>query len=207
MPTNSLQEFVEKTRASWGPLTSEVVADCQSHLQNLLRASPTEAWLAALHRDHPQNEELYRDPDRGFVLLAHWETAGLYRPPHDHGRSWVIYAMQDGAIEMGTYGRVDDPETGIRLVKRNSTLVSAGQVQVYLPGDMVRVRRYARAGCSRPPDGGRLAHQHCHRRSDHSPPSASPNRALGTGLKPWFQQLGERQGRGPRTSNGGVRGR
>ena len=57
------------------------------------------------------------------------------------------------------------------------------------------------------PDGGRLAHQHWHRRSDHSPPSASPNRALGTGLKPWFQQLGERQGRGPRTSNGGVRGR
>jgi len=36
---------------------------------------------------------------------------------------------------MGTYARVDDA-FGTRLVKRNSTLVRPGQVQVYLPGDI-----------------------------------------------------------------------
>lgn len=110
--------------------------ECQSNLQRLVQASLSEAWLAALHRDKPLNEELYRDPDHGFVLLAHTESAGLYRPPHDHGRAWVIYAMQDGAIEMGTYGSVEHAESGVRLVKRNSTLVEAGSAQVYFPGDI-----------------------------------------------------------------------
>lgn len=135
MQDSSLQHFISAIRAAWGPLSTELVVQCQADLAQLLKASPTEAWLAALHREKPVNEELYRDPDHGFVLLAHTENEGLYRPPHDHGRGWVIYAMQDGEIEMGTYGRVEDAD-GVRLVKRHSTLVRAGQVQVYLPGDI-----------------------------------------------------------------------
>lgn len=133
---NSLQTFIEGTKSAWGPLTTELVAECRSQLESLLQASPSEDWLAALHANGPANEELYRDPTHGFVLLAHTEHAGLYRPPHDHGRGWVIYAMQPGEIEMGTYARVEDPDGQIRLVKRDSTLVRAGQVQVYLPGDI-----------------------------------------------------------------------
>jgi predicted metal-dependent enzyme (double-stranded beta helix superfamily) len=79
---------------------------------------------------------MYRDPQHGFVLLAHSEYAGLYRPPHDHGRSWVIYAMQQGEIEMGTYARVEEPVGSVKLVKRGTTLVRPGQVHVYLPGDI-----------------------------------------------------------------------
>jgi hypothetical protein len=37
---------------------------------------------------------------------------------------------------MSTYGRVQDPDGSVRLVKRGSTLVRPGQVQVYLPGDI-----------------------------------------------------------------------
>lgn len=70
------------------------------------------------------------------MLLAHTEPAGLYRPPHDHGQGWVIYAIQQGEIEMGTYARTEAPDGRIRLVKRNSTWVGPGQVQVYLPGDI-----------------------------------------------------------------------
>lgn len=136
MPVNSLQAFTKDVRSIWGPLSSELVAACQDHLARLVRADRSEPWLADLHRDRPVSEELYRDPDHGFVLLAHTEQAGLYRPPHDHGRSWVIYAMQEGEIEMGTYARVEDPEGDLRLVKRGKSLVTAGQVQVYLPGDI-----------------------------------------------------------------------
>ncbi|HTN84605.1 MAG TPA: hypothetical protein VL242_12990 [Sorangium sp.] len=136
MASSALQTFIDGTKAAWGPLTSELVAACRQHLETLLKASPSEAWLAALHRNAPTNEELYRDLTHGFVLLAHTEQAGLYRPPHDHGRGWVIYAMQQGEIEMGTYARVEDPDGQVRLVKRDSTLVRAGQVQVYLPGDI-----------------------------------------------------------------------
>jgi hypothetical protein len=136
MESNSLSTFIESARAGWGPLTSELVAACSRQLATLLEASPSQPWLSDLHRDRPPNQELYRDPDHGFVLLAHAEPAGLYRPPHDHGRSWVIYAVQQGEIEMGTYARIEDAEGAVRLVKRNSTVVRAGQVQVYLPGDI-----------------------------------------------------------------------
>ena len=38
-------------------------------------AQAAEGWLAALLRDAPANQELYRDPLHGFVLLAHAEYA------------------------------------------------------------------------------------------------------------------------------------
>lgn len=136
MAKNSLQAFIEGARSVWGPLTSELVAEYSRQVEALLAAPPSEEWLAALHAERPANQELYRDPDHGFVLQAHTEQAGLYRAPHDHGRGWVIYAMQHGEIEMGTYARIEAPDGQVRLVKRGSTLVRAGQVQVYLPGDI-----------------------------------------------------------------------
>ena len=126
MSKNSLEKFIEEVRPIWGPLTSELVAGCSQHLKELLRAAVAEEWLAALHRDAPENRELYRDPAHGFVLLAHTEYAGLYRPPHDHGRGWVIYAVQRGEIDMATYVRVQTPDGKVRLVKRDATLVRAG---------------------------------------------------------------------------------
>jgi len=136
MVGNALEAFIEGVRGSWGPLSTEVVAACQRHLEELLKTPASEPWLAVLHREAPVNKELYRDPQHGFVLLAHTEHAGLYRPPHDHGRGWVIYAMQQGEIEMGTYARVEGKDGSPRLVKRSATVVRPGQVQVYLPGDI-----------------------------------------------------------------------
>jgi hypothetical protein len=135
MVKDSLEAFIERVRTVWGPLSSELVASCRQYSEALLKASNTEQWLAALVRDAPAYQELYRDPTHGFVLLAHAEYAGLYRPPHDHGRGWVIYAVQQGEIEMATYVRIEEPD-GKRLVKRDATLVRAGQVKVFLPGDI-----------------------------------------------------------------------
>lgn len=136
MDSNTLEASIKGIDSVWGPLSSEVVAGCRRHLEALVKAPATEAWLAALHREGPANKELHRHPSHGYVLLAHTEHAGLYRPPHDHGRGWVIYAIQQGEIEMGTYARIEQPDGSIQLVKRNSTLVRPGQVQVYLPGDI-----------------------------------------------------------------------
>ena len=136
MVKNSLEAFIERVRTAWGPLSSELVASCRQYSEALLEASNTEEWLAALVRDAPAYQELYRDPTHGFVLLAHAEYAGLYRPPHDHGRGWVIYAVQQGEIEMATYLRIEEPDGKVRLVKRDATLVRAGQVKIFLPGDI-----------------------------------------------------------------------
>lgn len=136
MATNTLDEAMAAVSAIWGPLTTELVEASRLHIESLVKASRHEPWLAELYRDQPANRELYRHPVHGFVLLAHVEKTGLYRPPHDHGRSWVIYAVQHGESEMGTYARVTGAGGTIRLVKRSTTLVRPGQVQVYLPGDI-----------------------------------------------------------------------
>ncbi len=136
MAANTLETSIAGIRSVWGPLSTEVVSACRLHLEDLLKAPAAEEWLSALHREAPANRELYRDPEHGFVLLAHTEHAGLYRPPHDHGRGWVIYAMQRGEIEMRTYARMENPDGSVKLVRRDSTLVRPGQVQVYLPGDI-----------------------------------------------------------------------
>ncbi len=133
---NTLEHFIQSVRTDWGPLTSEFAEHCRMQLEMLLRAPIQEPWLAELLNTAPLSQELYRDPEHGFVLLAHTERAGLYRPPHDHGRSWVIYGMQHGSIELGTFARITEPGEEVRLVKRNAAPMQAGQAQVYLPGDI-----------------------------------------------------------------------
>jgi hypothetical protein len=136
MANDSLTAFIAGIRPAWGPLTSDLVARTRSALEQLVAAPPTEEWLAALLRKAPASEELYRDPAHGFVLLAHSEPAGLYRPPHDHGRSWVVYILQQGEIEMGSYARVQDADGRIRLVQRDATVLRPGHAMAYLPGDI-----------------------------------------------------------------------
>jgi len=136
MAGNYLEVFIEGIRSTWGPLGTEMVAGCRRRLEELLKAPATEAWLRALHADAPPNKALYRDPIHGFALLAHSEYEGLYRPPHDHGRSWVIYPVQRGEIEMGTFVWMERPDGNVELVKREAILVRAGEVKVFLPGDI-----------------------------------------------------------------------
>ena len=136
MANNTLELFIERTRAAWGPLDSALARTVRSQMAELARASSSEAWLAALLEEAPASKELYRDPTHGFVLLAHSEASGLYRPPHDHGRAWVVYALQQGEMEVGTYGRVHDPDGRVRLVQRDVTPFRAGDARVYLPSDI-----------------------------------------------------------------------
>jgi hypothetical protein len=136
MPKSALETFIEGVRLIWGPLTSELAAGSRARIETLLKALPAEAWLAKLLTELPESKELYRDPEHGFLLLAHAEAKGRYRPPHDHGRGWVIYAVQQGEMEVGTYGRAQDPDGSVRLVRREAYRVGPGEARVYLPGDI-----------------------------------------------------------------------
>ncbi|MCE3289466.1 MAG: hypothetical protein K0R83_1478 [Caulobacter sp.] len=135
MPATAVDLFVSRLRSAWGPLTSDLIGECRRQLEILARTPASEPWLAGLLAHRPATEELWRDADHGFLLLAHAEQAGLYRPPHDHGRAWVAYALLQGEIEMRTFARIEDAE-GDRLVQRDSLVLRAGQAQAYLPGDI-----------------------------------------------------------------------
>ncbi len=136
MTGNSLDAFTAAIRSAWAPISTELVATCRYELEELMRAGPSEEWLAALLAERPASRELYRDPAHGFMLLAHTENGGLYRPPHDHGRAWVVYGVQSGALEIRTYARVEGPGGETRLVLRETDLVEAGEARAYLPGDI-----------------------------------------------------------------------
>lgn len=136
MNDDALSTFIARTRAAFGPLTSEMVASVRDQLEQLARADAAEPWLADLLREAPASRELHRDATHGFVLLAHLEPARLYRAPHDHGRNWVVYALQRGAMEIGTYARVQEPDGSTRLVRRDASVLRAGEARVYLPGDI-----------------------------------------------------------------------
>lgn len=135
MPATTVDLFVSRLRSAWGPLTSDLVGECRRQLESLARTPASEPWLADLLARRPAGEALWRDPDHGFLLLVHAEQADLYRPPHDHGRAWVAYALVQGEIEMRTFARIDDAG-GERLVQRDSAILRAGQAQAYLPGDI-----------------------------------------------------------------------
>jgi hypothetical protein len=136
MTSNSLDTFTATIRSAWGPITTELVATCRQRLEDLMRADPAEDWLASLLAERPASRELYRDPANGFMLLAHNEDQGLYRPPHDHGRAWVVYGVQSGELEIRTYGKVSGPDGEPRLVLRDASLLKPGEARAYLPGDI-----------------------------------------------------------------------
>lgn len=136
MTGTSLDSFTASIRSAWGPISTELVATCREGLEELIRADPAEGWLAALLAERPASRELYRDPANGFMLLAHNENQGLYRPPHDHGRAWVVYAVQSGALEIRTYARVQGPSSEPRLVLRDASVLGPGEARPYLPGDI-----------------------------------------------------------------------
>lgn len=136
MSQSTLDQALATIQAAWRPLDSDLIGACLQALQRLARAPVSEPWLADLVERHPASAELARDPVRGFVLLAHAEPPGLYRPPHDHGRAWVVYAVQSGAMEVRTFIRVTDASGLPHLVQRDSTVLGPGEARAYLPGDI-----------------------------------------------------------------------
>ena len=140
MVQQSLEKFIEKTRKTWGPLTSEVVAGFKNALEELARDPQTTAWLPDALNECSGNTELYQDADHGFILTAYTESSGQYRLPHDHGSGWVVYAVQQGTLEMSTFARIVDQTGRLRLVNRERYQMTPGDCKVFLPLDIHNTR-------------------------------------------------------------------
>lgn len=130
MKKDPLLKFIKNMQKIWSPLDSSLITISQVLFEELL----TDLDLSI--EDIRENRILYQDVNHGFMLLAHTEEKGLYRPPHDHGDGWVIYGVKSGDIEMGSYKRLQDKNTEPQLVRRSAELLSEGDSRVYLPGDI-----------------------------------------------------------------------
>lgn len=135
MTQTSLDSFIIAARSAWTCGDAARVDICRAALSKLSTADRSEQWLAGLHSEKPATRELHRDA-QGFVLLAHTENEGLYRPPHDHGRAWVVYAVQYGELAVGTYERVAEPDGETRLIERGRSVLRPGEARAYLVGEI-----------------------------------------------------------------------
>ncbi len=136
MTHNSLTEFIDQIKENWQGLNSTTVVKCQTLLKQLTKTPTSEPWLAKLHREKPAAVELYRDPEHGFILLAHVEQQDCYHPPHNHGNGWVCYAIQSGVMEMSTYSAVNGENEQTNLITRGASQINVGECSTYLPGDI-----------------------------------------------------------------------
>jgi hypothetical protein len=136
MHSNSLERFAAETHADWPPISTSTVEKTRQRLEQLMAADRPEDWRQSLHEERPATRELLRDAEHGFVLLAHTEHEGLYRRPHDHGRAWVVYGVEQGELEIGTYVDIPADDGVSRLVRRDFTVLRAGEARAYLPGDI-----------------------------------------------------------------------
>lgn len=86
--------------------------------------------------------ELYRDPERGFILMGHIHKGGHHTAPHDHGPCWVLYGVGRGEIEITTYRRTDGGQVPGKatLEEKERTRLTPGVVRAYLPGDIHSTR-------------------------------------------------------------------
>lgn len=130
-----MKEFVARVRPRWGPITSELVAACRRAMIALASTPGDTPWVTELLAERPEQRDLVQVTPDSFGLHAYVEKGGVYRPPHDHGNGWVIYAVMDGAVEMRTYAKVSGP-SGALLVERDRGVIGPGDVRVYLPGDI-----------------------------------------------------------------------
>lgn len=136
MTTSALDRFIAAVKGDWAPISTSVVAKCRQHLSELTLADPAEEWLTELRNEQPSARELLRNCIHGYMLLAHTEQRDLYRPPHDHGRAWVVYGVHSGELEVATYAKLLDAAGKVHLVRRDMHVLRPGEARAYLPGDI-----------------------------------------------------------------------
>jgi hypothetical protein len=134
--TTSLDEFISRVSKAWPEGAERAEETTRSGLASLTGTDASEPWLAELLAERPATRELHRDPAYGFMLLAHAENEGLYRAPHDHGRAWVVYAVQSGELEIGTYRRIELANGDVGIIEQDRSVLRPGEARLYRVGDV-----------------------------------------------------------------------
>jgi hypothetical protein len=137
---NALERYITEVRSLWGDGKDPQLPFKVAALMEKLFAStgPADAWMAQIIREGKPSRELYRDPDYGFIQMAHVHPQGHGNKPHDHGPCWVVYGSYQGVTEITKYRRTDEgSQPGIAtLQKERLDRLTPGAVQPYLPGDI-----------------------------------------------------------------------
>ncbi len=137
---NSLKRYMTEVSSVWGDgKDPKLPFKVKGLLEELLTStSSQEPWTANLIRKGLPATELFRDKDRGFILMGHVHEKGHANSPHDHGPCWVLYGVYHGGVEITAYQRMDDGKVPgqARLEKKEIHRLTPGRALPYLPGEI-----------------------------------------------------------------------
>ena len=130
------KNFVSRVRALFekGLEEPQIWETACGYLRELLEDEELKAhtgtWPDSLSVEgKPGNLLFYEDPDYGFVLNALIKAPGLKTSVHDHGKSWTLYGVLEGAETVLRFERTDDGPK----VPKTATVREAGTHEVF-PG-------------------------------------------------------------------------
>ncbi len=148
--TYTVEAFVEDVRNMFAS-TTDPRAQAQfvaRHMQELLK---TPGWLeerinlpaeGGFGRYDLHQDDEFGHPEDGFLLMCGVQPAGQEGVPHDHGTTWVVYGVYEGAIEQ-TKWRWSYPETdrtSPQLKPLESWVQEPGDIAFFLPGEIHHTR-------------------------------------------------------------------
>lgn len=132
MSETTLDATIDELYEIWDLPSEPTPKRCHELMERLAASDTSEPWLADFWSDDVEGRELYRSPTHGFLLLMHRKRRGDYVPPHDHGKGWVVYAVQSGAMTLWRYDRRAEGE----VERREEETLHGGECRVYLQGDI-----------------------------------------------------------------------
>ena len=148
--TYTMEQFVEDVRQIFAKTQDprQQAHEVAQHMKTLLTVSgwleerlnlPEEGGFGsyALHYD-----DKYGHPGDGFYLMSGVQPPGRDNLPHDHGPTWVVYGVYQGAIEQTkwrwSYPEADRTSPEIKPVE--SWVQQPGDIAFFLPGEIHQTR-------------------------------------------------------------------
>ncbi len=146
--TYRFEEFCADNRRAYGP---DGVADLErirSNLERLIRDNPEFVARECDPKFDFGIRELYKDPEKGFIVYAHKSVGGRTSPPHDHGASWAIYGQAWNVTDMTEYRRTDDgsKEGHAKIERTRAYRLEPGQVGKFGPHEIHQIHFEDEAG-------------------------------------------------------------
>lgn len=141
--SSSLDRFIEEVRLAWGHgKNPELPYRVRGAMERMIAAAGREPWFDRLVTEAKPGRELYRDRDRGFILMGHVHPANHANQPHDHGPYWVVYGVGKGEVEITSYRRTDNASVQGRaaLEQERALRFTPGTVRPYLTGQIHSTR-------------------------------------------------------------------
>jgi predicted metal-dependent enzyme (double-stranded beta helix superfamily) len=143
--TYTLERFIAEVQQVFAS-TKDPRAQAQAVAKHMRELLAVPGWLEEKLKSLPQGfgtinlhiDEEYGHPEPGFLAMCSAQRPGASNSPHDHGASWVVYGVYEGAIEQTKWRWVCPPHdwTSPQLTPIEKLVQRQGEVAFFLPGEI-----------------------------------------------------------------------